>query len=172
MIAQGKYRARAVGGDFGKTPNTGTDFVKVTFVIADGPHKSEHVAWNGWFGPNSTERTIESLKSCGCTFPGNDITNLAGIDSKDVEIVVEHEAFEGRDGKAATAVKVSWVNALAGGINPEAKMDAGAKASFAQKMKGALLMMNKGAPLNNGSPSTATTGAAPSAGAAGDDIPF
>lgn len=141
MVPKAIYRAKAQSGEFGVTPNKGTDFVKVVFVIVDGEHAGERVAWTGWFGPNSKKRTIDSLRYCGCSFPSNDITDLTGIDSEEVEVDVDVETYESQ-GETKTVAKVNWVNQIGGGVggvSQELQMDGAKKAAFKQRMMGELL---------------------------------
>lgn len=163
MLPKGFYRARATGGEFGVTPTKGTDFVRVAFRVVEGQHAGGFASWDGYFTENTTKRTVESLKHCGCTFPDNDVTNLTGIDSQDVSIEVEHETYQTKEGETKTRARVAWVNSLSGGVNPEHQMDAGHKAAFAAKMKGVVLSVKAG---KAGAP------AAAAAAAVEDKIPF
>jgi hypothetical protein len=171
MISQGVYRAKARGGQWGKSTQKGTDFARVAFTIIGGPHDGASIAGDLWFGENSTTRSIESLTACGCTFPGDDITNLAGIDTNEVEIVVEHETYE-KDGETKTVAKVAWVNSLAGAVNAQARMNDADKRSFAARMKGTLqhLKQKSGTAEPNGTRPAAPPPAQSSG--ADDDIPF
>jgi hypothetical protein len=145
MITEGIHRGRAIkeSTEFGQSPEKGTDFVAVTFEIADGEFKGQRIGWNGYFTDNSTKRTIESLQACGCTFPDNDITNMSGIDTNEVMLDVEHQTNQ--DGSRKFA-RVAWVNSLNRGISPELKMDQAKKASFRERMMGQVaLLKNKNA---------------------------
>lgn len=179
MVPAGFYRARARKGseEFGTSPNKGTDFVRVAFAITEGDHKGQELTWDGYFTENTTRRTFESLRYCGCTFPNNDPTDLTGIDANEVSIEVEIEEYE-KDGQKKTVAKVAWVNSLTRGVSPEAKMNDARKAQFKQRMLGQLLASASkqapaptapGAPKNGSAPKPAAT----SAPAVPDsDIPF
>jgi len=173
-VPAGKYRARAVGGDFGDSSQKKTPYAKVPFKISPGQGEAsgETVVWNGYFGENSTTRTIESLRFCGCTFPDNDVMNLEGIGANEVEVVVEHESYKTREGEDRIAVKVAWVNSLIGGVRDTDKMDAGRAAQFRNSMKASIALAKRG------QGAAAPNGTAPRAGAPAqqpmneDDIPF
>lgn len=143
MIPVGSYKARAQTGTFAESKAKGTAYVRVPFRIDDGEHKGTTVTWDGYFTENTTERTVEALRNCGCTFPGDNITDLTGLGSAEVEIVVEHEGWEDRDGNPRTRARVQWVNAPGGGIPEEQLMDERKRASFAAKMKGTVIVAKK-----------------------------
>lgn len=174
MIPEGKYRARATSGEFGKSKQKGTRYVRVDFEVVDGEEAGQHVRWDGWFTDNTAERTTDSLIYCGCTFPGNDMLNLEGLGSQEVQIVVEHETWTPTEGDKAgqeqTRAKVAWVNQLGfGGVPEDQKLDDSEARAFAQKMKG--LLMQKKRPTAAASPNRTP---APQRQATGtdDDIPF
>lgn len=170
LVTEGPHRAKAIKpttNPWGKSKEKGTDFVRITFKITDGDFAGRSVVWDGYFTDNTTERTIESLQHCGCTFPGNDITNLAGIDSNDVIVIVEHQKFtEQETGAEKTFARVAWVNAATRGIATELQMDPATKASFTEKMRGAIAFKKAGK-------QAAPSGSAPApASDTSDDIPF
>lgn len=129
-LAPGHYKARAVEGDFG-VAGTGTKQIAVLFEITDGEAHGERVTWYGYFTQATAERTIESLRHCGCTFPNDAIDNLDGLTANEVGLVVEQEADD--DG---TRTRVRWVNRLSSGIALGSRLDAAAKRSFADEMRG------------------------------------
>ena len=170
IIPEGKYRARARGGEFA-VAKTGTDYVQVPFEVTEGDWAGERVAWKGFFTANDRDRAIESLRTCGCTFPGNDITDLTGIDANEVEIVVEHE--EGQDGRVWP--RVQWVNRGGAGVKAEQRMTAAAKTSFRDRMKGVLVASKPsgGAPASSSAADRVRSTVNETFGAkSNDDIPF
>jgi hypothetical protein len=140
-IPASHYRARATSAEFGRTPTKGTDFVRVSFELLDADFAGETIAWDGYFTDNTSQRTIESLRHCGCTFPGNDATNLEGLGSQDVQIESEIQEYQDRNGFPKESARVRWVNALGGrsGVSPELQMSAGQKAAFKARMMGFLV---------------------------------
>jgi hypothetical protein len=68
------------------------------------------------------------------------VTNLEGLGSRDVRIVVEHKEHNG-----TTRAEIAWVNS-AGGVKEEEKMGAGEKSAFKSRMKGLLASMGVAGP--------------------------
>lgn len=143
LIPVAFYRAFAVEGEYGVFPNTGGDFVRVTFQIMGGEYDGQQVQWTGHFTEKTAQRTIESLQYCGCTFPDNDITNLDGLGSQEVSIDVQHEDYTDKNGNLRTMPRVAWVN-QPGGVKQEHQMNPAQKASFRDRMKGQLIGMKSG----------------------------
>ncbi len=169
MISIGKHRARGSDGGFGESSQAKTKFVRVPFVITQGEFTGQSVSWDGYFTDGARDRTIQSLRYCGCTFPGDDITNLEGIDKNEVEIVVEHEPYtfpvgHARAGESITRVRVAWVNGGTGGIREEEQMDPAKKAAFAASMKGALVAARMKSGGSASSPNGGKRAPAPKAG--------
>lgn len=119
MINPGTYRARAMGSSkphiqFGMA-GTGTQQVAVAFMIYQevlDDHRQptgtyeptgEEITWIGSFTPATMQRTCESLRYAG--WSTNDLDDMTGLGSTDVDIVVEHEEYQGN-----TRAKVQWVN--------------------------------------------------------------
>lgn len=127
----GHYKARAIEGDFG-VAGTGTKQIAVLFEITDGEARGERITWYGYFTQNTAERTIESLRHCGCTFPNDSIDDLSGLSDNEVGLVLEHESDE----HGPVRVRVRWVNRLNGGVALGARLDAVQKRSFAEEMRG------------------------------------
>lgn len=141
MLPAGFYRAKALPAtaQWGVSPNKGTDFIRLMFQVSDGEHSGATVTWDGYFAEGSAQRVIDSLRHAGCTFPGNDVTNLEGLGSTDVSIDVEHESYE-KDGQTKTFARVAWVNSMNRGIKPELQMDTARKQSFKERMMGAVVL--------------------------------
>jgi hypothetical protein len=106
-VPAGKYRARAMSGDFGESAQKKTPFVRVGFAISDGVDAAgETVAWTGYFTENTTARTIDSLRFCGCTFPERRRHRTSrGLDTNEVEIVVEHEPYQTQAGETTAVAR-------------------------------------------------------------------
>lgn len=139
MIAPGTYIARAVSAELGET-KAGNPQIAVEFDTGtDG-----RITWFGYFTEKAQERTLQALRYCG--WCGIDLTDLSGIDRNDVELVVEHESYEGK-----TRAKVQWVNKL-GGIGLKSKMSPDKAAAFAARMKGAILAFDQKSPIDKSNP--------------------
>lgn len=127
-IPEGKYRARVKFADFGFTSG-GSEQVQVVFDLLDPDYDGETVPWWGYFTEKTAERTMQSLRYCG--WKGDDVTNLEGISDNEVEVVVEHNTYNGK-----TNARVAWVNRPgSGGIAIKAPMADAQRKAFAKKMK-------------------------------------
>lgn len=155
MIAAGKYRARAVSGDWGYTGN-GNEQVAVLFQLAD---TGEKITWYGFMTDKTADRTIESLLSCGVT----DLQSLSGIDANEVELDIAHDTYNGN-----TKAKVNWVNRLgSGGVAMKSRMGDTDKARFAARFQGQFLKKK----AEQGGTNDSTPAGGKSTGT-DDDVPF
>jgi hypothetical protein len=135
LLDPGTYRAHAIAAELGFT-NGGDEQVAISFEILD--HPGQRITWYGGFSTeikgqakkSPCERTFETLRTCG--WEGDDLTDLAGIDSNDVEVVLEINEYEGKESN-----RIKWVNSLGSG-GPALKnvMPPDAKKAFAAKMRG------------------------------------
>ena len=126
--------ARAVGGQLGYTQG-GKEQVAVQFVI---PDTNERITWYGYFGEKSADRTLEALMHAG--WDGDDVSELKGLGSKDVELVIEEDTFDGK-----TKMKVQWVNKPGGGGMKKVMAKAEAM-SFAERMKARAMAIKQATP--------------------------
>jgi hypothetical protein len=134
LTNNGRYIARACAAKdvvWRKSPNKGTDGIYVMCTVTQGPCKDTRVPWGPWFSGNAVDRIFESLRYCGCTFPGDDVTNLEGIDRNEVMVVVQADAQE------PGGWRVAFVNEIgaAGGV----LMDDAAKDDFRSRMKARIM---------------------------------
>lgn len=106
LIPKDTYRAQAVDAHLGYT-SKGNEQVIVRFVIVGGPHDAESVVWTGFFSEACFDRTIQSLRYCG--WRGDDISDLSGIDANEVDVVVDHNDYQGK-----VTARVAWVNQKGG----------------------------------------------------------
>lgn len=180
MIDPGTYKARATGECvLGTSKNAGTPFIEVYLEITEGEFKGQTARWTSYFTDKTSERTIKSMQLMG--WRGDDLTDfsegaLNGLDSNEVSIVVEHEEYD-REGETKTAVKVAWVNSLTGFLNIQQRMNTGAAAEFAQRMRGLVHKVKASNPVptqtkpSNGAPPRAPSPPADTSGS-DDEIPF
>lgn len=129
---QGIFKARAVEWGLGCT-DKGSEYIAVSFEILEGEHAGKRVTWPGYFTDKTTDRTIDSLRYCGWSC--DNIAALTGMGTADVEIVVEVEDYQARDGAWKKASRVRWVNRPSS-LQVRGAMDAAAAKSFAERMMG------------------------------------
>ena len=163
MIPEGLYRARATSCTFGETKNGNPQAVVEFQLLDEGPHEGTKISWYGFFTEKTTERTIKSLRIAGCTFPNEDITDLAGLGDSEVELDISHDTYNGN-----TRARVNWVNEIGGAPRVKA-MEETSKISFAQRMKGAIVSIKANTPAPKTSPVRTP---APEGSGTEDDIPF
>ncbi len=167
---EGVFRARGVSGGLGLTAGQKEQVVVDFVLLNDDNTEGTHIAWYGYFTEKTMDRTIESLRICGWT--GDDLTNLAGIDANEVELVIGQEPY---DGKMYT--KVRWVNRPGGGVSIKAPLPPDAAKSFAARMRGQILAHDKKAGLPKVRTPVASPNPPPHSDAdapigPNDDIPF
>ncbi len=158
MISVGKYKAKAVGEVvLGESLEKKTPYIECMFKVTEGAEAGTEVRWTGWLSMNQgpsgktpAERVFESLKHCGWNSDDGDISVFAdgalhGIDSNEVEIVIEHESYE-KEGETRVVPRVRWVNRLGGGgVNVQNRMSKDKADAVAAKMRGlALKVLTKG----------------------------
>lgn len=164
LIPPGRYRAQSRKAELGET-STNKEQVGVEFEITDGDLKGTRLVWYGYFTENTTVRTIESLRIAG--WRGEDITelgDLARADAPTVELVVEHEVYEGK-----TTSKVRWVN-RAGGLSMKTQLTPDKKAAFAARLRGSIAAVDQDLKQSGQLPPSGS-GQPPAAKPAGD-VPF
>lgn len=142
-LANGMYRARATSGVLGET-STGKEQMVVDFELLDAGFEGQHLTWFGFFTEKTLESTIKGLRACGWT--GDDLMDLAGIDTNEVSLVVENETYEGK-----TRARVRWVNPINTGLSVKAPLPEDKAKAFAAKMRGQIRAMEK-APPKKGPP--------------------
>lgn len=155
MLPEGTYRIKAVpgSGTFGNSSG-GKDCLEVQLKVVEGQHEGSRVrAWLYFSTDESARRSMESMRYLGCTFPGDDPTNLAGLGDSEAEMVFEHEEYKGE-----VKGKVKWINSGGATMDPEQRMNEGQKQAFKSRMQ-ALLLKTK---ADSGSPAKGENG----------DIPF
>jgi hypothetical protein len=159
ILPEGKYLARAKQWAFTEA-STGTPQVYIYFELEDGGSISHFLAMS----PKAFEYSMKALTTLG--YSGTDVVNDleradAGLDKNQVELVVEHEEYEGK-----VRARVKWINSLGGGFKP---LDAGKKASFAQEMRARALAFRQTQPTQTG---PKQPDGPPPGHPASDDIPF
>lgn len=179
MIAAGFYKAKAVTWALGET-STGKEQVAVEFALFDEEGvEGPHMTWFGYFTDNTTESTLKALRTCG--WVGTDLSDLQGLDANEVQLVIEHETYDGK-----TRAKVRWVNPVGqGGLALKSQMDGAKAKAFAAKMRSRIAAFDQSAAVRPSAPSSVAMPAAsrarsgvlspeppPFAESAPEDIPF
>jgi hypothetical protein len=159
-LADGRYRARGVRAELGLT-SKGNEQVGVELQLLGDGYEAVKLSWYGYFTDASFPITIKALRALG--WAGDDLSDLSGIDTNEVELVVENEEYEGK-----VRPKVQFINAL-GGLGMKEPMPEDRKKSFAAAMRDRI----KAAELANGQrkPVQKPLGP-PRAQPSADDIPF
>lgn len=134
LLPEAKYTAQAVDGYLSHTKD-GKEQITVKFAIVGGQYDGQSVDWTGFFTDKTFDRTIQSLRYCG--WQGDDIADLTGIDTNEVEIVVQHNEYNGK-----VYPRVAWVNQIGG----KARMPADEAREFAESIKPRLARMTQTEP--------------------------
>lgn len=137
-----KARAVANSHEFGVSSNQ-NEQVGLRVEVIGGELDGQSFVWFGTFSPNAEERTIEQLQIAG--WNGEDILNLPGLGSTEFEVQMEEYEDYNEQGAPYTYIKAKWLNRISVGMKNA--MDAGQKASFAQRMAA---RMGKAAPAPRG----------------------
>ncbi len=150
-IENGTYRAKASGACvLGTSKAKGTPFIELYFKISGGEADGKLVRWTSYFTDNTSERTIQALVLMG--WQGDDLSEfedgtLHGLDSNEVDIVVENEEFTTDAGETRQSPRVQWVNRPGGRLNVEGAMNTAAAKTFSERMRGLVLNVRKGTPV-------------------------
>jgi hypothetical protein len=135
-IEPGTHGARAVEAQLGYT-KTGKEQVAVQFELENG----SRITWYGYFTDKTKKTTFAALRACG--WVGDDLSDLSGLVSNEVEVVIEEE--DDQNGKPR--MRVRWVNSPGGGSIALAKpMGEAQAAAFAKKMRGSVLAHDQAEP--------------------------
>jgi hypothetical protein len=180
MSLAGTHRARAKEWALGKS-SAGNEQIAVMFEITQGENIGKSITWFGSFSDKAVDRTLDSLRHCG--WSGDNFVELLGLDTNEVELVVEAEEYEGK-----IRDKVRWVNRPAR-LALREQLDTSALSVFAARMRTKALAHKQSYVASNGSPAPAskasskastwaaskasdTTQYEPSPFPSDDDIPF
>jgi hypothetical protein len=116
VINPGTYRAKPVGGAFDKNKK-GNLACGIKFDLTDEAVKGQQIWWVGYLTPAAIERTLDVTTLLGLSdAPKTDDSGRFDASqfadqSKEFELVIEHEEYEGK-----TRARVKWVNEIGGGM--------------------------------------------------------
>jgi hypothetical protein len=158
-IKVGKHTAQPRSWDFGET-DKGTEQVAIEFEIVEGEDAGEFITWYGFFTDDTEDRTLESLRNCG--WQGDDVTDLQGVGSRKVQLVIEDESYQGK-----THSRVRWVNRVGGnGVRLKKTMAPDTKRMLAARLRAKAqalpVLPPDGEPAKLGTPGPAPRTAPPS----------
>jgi hypothetical protein len=74
---------------------------------------------------------------------------LHGLDSNDVDIVVEIEEYQNDTGETKSSPRVQWVNRAGGFLNTDSAMNEQAAQSFGERMRGLVLAAKAKRPVRD-----------------------
>lgn len=177
LIAQGRYRARAVDAQLGLSKSN-SEQVGIGFEILDeGQYEGWHITGFFSFSDAAADYTLEKMRNAG--WQGDDVSDLSSLCPAEGEcvIVIRHEEYEGK-----TQVKVAFVNKPGTGkVKMAAPLEGAAASSFAARMRAkAIASRQEGGRPASSAPARTGNGGRPAqtdhpfapGGAADDDIPF
>lgn len=131
MAKYENFKAKGIKFDMAESRTKGTPYISAVFEVLDDAGKPKLDAggdkitfeYQGYLTEKTIENVCKQLRTAGCTFPGNDVTNGAGFGSKTVEIQVEDTDY----GK-----RIAWVNDLrSSSVDERNRMAPAQKKSFA-----------------------------------------
>lgn len=153
-ITNGRYRGKLCGiVVLGTSSQKKTPFIEVYGEITQGVNAGGRARWTGYFGPNSSERTVEALQAAG--WEGEDLGEFAdgelhGLDKNEVELVIEIEEYEvtneDESVEKRSAPRIQFINSLLRSPNLQNAMPKEDAASFGDKMRGLVLKMKSKKP--------------------------
>ena len=149
LVPDGEYTGKVVSGKLITASKRGTPGYECIVEVTEKPYDGKKMVWHGWMSPDASVRSMEALIAAGCTFPGDDTTNLEGLTSNEVTLVVETEEYTPEPSETnptPTMTKrnrCAWINRGLGGRAGVAMDDAG-KAAFKDAGKAALAAARAG----------------------------
>jgi hypothetical protein len=152
LIPENIYKFRATTNWSLSETSKGTPYTRVEFEITDGPMKGRKLSKDFYLSDKTWERTVESLRCCG--WQGDDVSNLAGVETREVVGKVVHEMITDKEGAPKTdeqgnaqyRAQIAWV----GEDRAPKPMEATKLSSFRELMKARLQSM--GAPVKTATP--------------------
>lgn len=172
-IPAGTYRGPTViSSELAESPTKKTPYINVCFEV-----NGARAWWEGYFGENSTDRTLGALELMGYDpqGAGGDLSVLHKTDvivgpQPNIDIVVEDASWENDQGVLVNKTRVAWVNDPNRASARKTMDDADAK-SLSARLRAKVLryQQKKGAPAP--APQTVPAGGGNPA-FTNDDIPF
>ena len=147
MIAPGEYTGVVTAHALGRT-GKGREQLAIAFRVDVGDGTSQELTWYGYFTDRARPTTIKALQNLGFDFERHDwrVSALNGTDvlvGVEATVVVEHEAYTDREGRARTTARIRWVN-RPGGLALKERMDEAEAASFDNDLRAKLVTETRG----------------------------
>jgi hypothetical protein len=163
-IAAGFYKGcRAMAGSqqYAINPENGNEQIAIDVFV---PELERAFTTFLHFTEKAAPYAIERLRACG--WNGEDLSDLTGVDSQEVDVQIKYETFQGKE-----RMKVDIATGGGGRIQLDNQMDDKQKRAFAARMKG-LLKGNAVASAKPSSTKSNRTEGAFDPGPPADDLPF
>jgi hypothetical protein len=161
-VPEGTWKARGGQWALTKAESSGNVMIAVEIIIKEGPAADSRLTWYGHLTDKTFERTVESLRLLG--WKGDDLSDLTGVDSNDVNVVIGYEP----DLQGEIRARVQWINQI-GGVVVSNRLNPSEAAIFAQRMKGRVHALKQ---ASGSTQQQRPTGAQLSTPDTSDDIPF
>lgn len=130
----GTYRGRALRAELSESSKKGTPQVVVTIEAVDTGETIEHPMY---LTAAALQYAVRDLRKMG--WRGDDLSDLSTVGSKEFEIVVEEEEYEGN-----FYARVKYINDIGGGPRLGKPMSDAQKKAFAARMRGAVIAASGG----------------------------
>jgi hypothetical protein len=142
-LENGKYRAKAVTGQWGiGKAGTGTPQVGIQFELLD--RGGESITWYGFLSDKALPVTVKALRACG--WEGADLSDLTGLDTHEVTLVVENEEYNDK-----WSPRVKFVNSNAG-LSMNNVLEGDGLKAFAAEMRAKILGIDPSSAKKHASP--------------------
>jgi len=162
ICAEGTYRAKVIEKELTEA-KTGTPQVAITYEVTEGDHAGETIRDYAALSEKALPYTVAKMRACGWT--GVDVSALESLGSKECQIVVATDVYNGE-----SRLRVKFVNDLDRAAPSIGSMDAAKKKAMAAKLRGLIAGLDPSqaraaAQPQRSKPPVADTGT-------DDDIPF
>lgn len=137
LIPDGRYPCKVIAAQYGQSEVKGTDYVRITVQITDGPFKDRTMFRDYYFTDATWKRSLETLRDLG--FKGEDVCSPEEIVGVAATVGVTQKITENKDKTIRTDAtgKPIWhneVSFIGRDSRPKVK-DAASKESFRELMR-------------------------------------
>lgn len=145
MLKEGRHQCKGLApnnGWFGEAGQNKTPYIRIPFIITEGPCEGHEDVYQAWLGTNSFERSIKNLAEVfgwdGDLERLSRAVNNGPFVDKPFSIVVESEDYQGKQ-----VLKIKWLNKPGGG---ETLMPQESAAALAAKLTARAKQIASGKP--------------------------